>query len=224
MSDKSNSWKETINADGLLSQSKSPRTRRQKTILYSVPLLALSILLAIIYLEVVPGQARMDYTLNISIQISVLDPTSFTGASVTTVIPRNVGIAGGIWKSDQYDGYGLDGKYPVFAQAPAGWNNTWQYYLIHVRSRVAWNYTLLDFFNVWGMPLGQNNTLGYTVPRPDAQSNLYGQDWFWDMCFRPAGGTFRDTTRVAPDHWGSQPLDRDILIILIYSNYGCSPA
>jgi len=165
----------------------------------------------------------MDYTLNISIQLSVLNSAPNTGAVVTTIFPQHVGIAGGIWRSDQYNNYGLDGKYPVFAEAPKGWNNTWQYYLIHIRSRVAWNYTLLDFFNVWGQPLGQNNTLSYKVPPPASQSNLYGQGWFWDMCVRPPGGTFRDTARVAPDHWGSQHLDPGILLILIYSNYGCSP-
>jgi len=95
----------------------------------------------------------MDYTLNISIQLSVLNSAPNTGAVVTTIFPQHVGIAGGIWRSDQYNNYGLDGKYPVFAEAPKGWNNTWQYYLIHIRSRVAWNYTLLDFFNVWGQPL-----------------------------------------------------------------------
>jgi len=195
-----------------------PRTRRQRAVLYSTPFIALSLFLAVYYVVTVSPVAQEDYTLNISIQISYLNPRGSTGALLFAVYPRGVGLAGGVWQSHQFDTYGMDGRYPIFGEAPPGWNSTYQYYLIHVRSRFTRTYTLFDFFNVWGQPLGRNNTLSYTVP---PQNSNYGNDWYWDMCVRPAGGTLRDTTRVPAAQWTSEPLDPGLLITLIYSNHGC---
>jgi len=99
-----------------LSRHGSQENRRQKTILYSIPFIALSLFLAIYYVETVPATAAVDYTLDISIQLSYLDPNSATGAVILSVYPERVGVAGGVWKTDQYDSYGLDGRYPVFAK------------------------------------------------------------------------------------------------------------
>jgi len=89
-----------------------------------------------------------------------------------------------------------------------------------VRSKVARTYTLLDFFNVWGVPLGKTNTLGYpyTVPPPASANATYSSDWYWDMCVQ-------DLSRggIHEGLWGNQTLVPGEGIVLLYSNYGCLP-
>ncbi len=197
---------------------RAAKSRWRRIALYSTPFIALSLLLVGYYVVNIPPAAAEDYTLNISIQISALSPDGTT-AYLYTVYPTGVGVSGGTWVSHQFDSYGLNGHYPLYAEAPPGWNNSFQFYTIHVKSRVVVDYTLIDFFNVWGEPLGQNNTLHYTVP---SSSPNYGNDWYWDMCVRPPGGAVNSAVRVPFGGWANQPLDPGILIILIYSNHGCA--
>jgi hypothetical protein len=189
--------------------------RRKKIVLYSAPLLALALLFGVYYVATAAPQAAEDFTVPLSIEIS----TKVTGgAIIQNVLPKGVGVSGIIWNSHQYDSDGLNGHYPVFAQgAPNGNTN---YSLIHVRSKVARTYTLLDFFNVWGVPLGKTNTLGYpyTVPPPASVNATYSSDWYWDLCVQSL-----TTAGIHGGSWDNQPLLPGEGIVLLYSNYGCLP-
>ncbi len=66
-------------------------------------------------------------------------------------IPEKIGNPGGIWKAHVYDGDGLNGFYPLYTTDRSG--------LIHVVSKVARNYTLGDFFAVWGQTLNSTQVL-----------------------------------------------------------------
>ena len=185
--------------------------RRKRILLYSVPLLALALLFTVYYVATASSQAKEDFTIPIAIQVSQL----FQGnAYVSNVLPVNVGVRGGIWAYHQYDSEGVNGHYPVFAQE--GPNGNTSYALIHIRSTVERTYTLQDFFNVWGYPLGPTNTLGYTVPPPSSAAK-YTSDWYWDMCVQFNGGRIHEGT------WGNQTLVPGEGIVLRYSNYGCLP-
>ena len=185
--------------------------RRKKIILYSAPLLALALLFTVYYVATASSQAKEDFTIPIAIQVSQL----FQGnAYISNVLPVGVGIRGLIWNTHTYDSEGLNGHYPVFAQE--GPNGNTSYAFIHVRSTVERIYTLQDFFNVWGSPLGPTNTLGYTVPPPTSDTR-YTSDWYWDMCVRFYGGPIQRGT------WGNQTLVPGEGIVLRYSNYGCMP-
>jgi hypothetical protein len=180
-------------------------------VLYSAPLLALALLASVYYIATVAPTAREDFTVPIAIQLTQL----FSGnAYISNVLPRLVGVRGGIWNSHQYDGEGLNGHYPVFAQEAPGGNSS--YALLHVRSTVTRTYTLQDFFNVWGEPLGKTNTLGYTVPPPPSDTK-YTSDWYWDICIQIHGG------RIYEGSWSNQTLVPGEGIVLKYSNSGCLP-
>lgn len=191
-------------------RSNESKRRRQRLFLYSIPLIALALLLGVYYVATASPQPREDFTIPFAIQI-----TQLSGGSgyLSNALPVGVGVSGLIWDSHQYDSEGLNGHYPLFGQEAPGGNTS--YALIHVRSTVNRVYTLQDFFNVWGQPLGPNNTFGLTTPPPSSQNSLYGSDWYWDMCVQFAGG------RIVKGLWGNQTLVPSEGIVLKYSNYGC---
>jgi len=184
---------------------------RKKLVLYSVPFIALALLVAIYFAVSANPQAQQDFTIPIAIQIYQLNQGS---AYVSNVLPINVGIRGGIWKTNQYDNEGINGHYPVFAQQAPGGNTT--YSIIHVRSTVSRTYTLQDFFNVWGQPLGETNTLNFTIP-PPANDPRFNPYYGWFMCIRIEGG------RIQQGHWGNQTLVPGLGIVLKYSDEPCLP-
>ncbi len=140
-------------------------------------------------------QAAEDFTFKISIQVS-------NGTAFSFVIPPAIGVAGGIWRSHQYDQFGLSGHYPLYTdQPPANYSG---YSIVHVRSSVVRQYYLGDFFAVWGEPIGYNNTLG--IPARNS--------FFWDMCVGGPGN-------VRPGNWGGEFLVKDLPVELRYSNNGC---
>ena len=183
--------------------------RRRKLVLYSAPLLALALLFTVYYIATASPTARVDFTVPVAIQLVRLD------GNYQPVLPKLVGVRGGIWNYHQYDSEGLNGHYPVFAQGTPNGNTS--YFLLHVRSTVDRTYTLLDFFNVWGYPLDRTNTLNFTVPPPTSQNSIYGSDWYWDMCVQVNGG------RIHEGNWTSQPLVPGGSIVLRYSGDGCRP-
>ena len=176
--------------------------------LYSAPLLALALLFTVYYIATASPTARVDFTVPVTIQLVRLD------GNYQPVLPKLVGVRGGIWNYHQYDSDGVNGHYPVFASE--GTNGNTSYSFIHVRSTVNRTYTLQDFFNVWGAPLGPKNTLGYTAP-PPASDTSYTSDWYWDMCVQLNGG------RIHEGIWGNQTLVPGLGIVLRYSNSGCLP-
>ena len=187
------------------------RRRKRRLILYSVPLLALAILLGVYYVATVSPQPKEDFTVPISIQLVQLIQG---GHYISYIPPVNVGVRGGFWFTHQYDGEGINGHYPVYGQESPGGNSS--YSLIHVRSTVSRTYTLLDFFNVWGKPLGPNDTLTFTVP-PPASDTRFTNQWFWDLCIRIGSGG------IIPGSWTNQSLVPGEGIVLRYSDDGCRP-
>ncbi len=131
----------------------------------------------------------------------------------------NIGAPGGIMYTTKYLSDGVNGFYPLHTQFPSCLNVTRvMMCTIHVESKVVRAYTLGDFFDVWGYPLGRENTLGY-----QANDTIYTvhppqpYPFYWDMCIRdPATG------RTLPnDEWGAHVLRDGELIFLVFSQIGC---
>lgn len=119
--------------------------------------------------------------------------------------PADVGVPGGYWFNHTYDRDGLDNNYPVYAYVPS--NVSCPTALpINVKSTVARNYTMLDFFSMWHEPIGPNNTIGI-------QSSV---DMFWVMCKGPSVQTLQ------PANWGQEVLAENQTYILTYTRTaGC---
>jgi hypothetical protein len=180
--------------------SKKSVGRKDRRLLY-IPLMLALIMLAVVYLLVVAPSASphaaVDFTLKMSVQYN--NPVNQTEARF--IAPRTpVGVSGGLWASHQFDSYGLDGHYPLFTELSPNHN----YFLLHVRSVVAHNYTLGDFFAVWGYPLGENNTIGVVASNGS----------LWQLCV----GLAPPHLRPIISNWGQEVLVKDVYFFLIYYN------
>lgn len=186
-----------------MARSKAPPSGRRLQ-----PIIAVAVLIAVIAVgayfvfgySATPGKAVLDYTVQISIQVE-----NNNSSQIRFIVPPIIGKAGGAWASHALDLYGVDGNYPVYTDTPPA--NYPGYSLIHVRSNTVHNFTLGDFFGVWGYPLGPNQTLSLPSHPPD------GAIWF--MCVGPSSNSLR------PGYWGSETLTSDNPIILIYGKTGC---
>lgn len=67
------------------------------------------------------------------------------GRQVT--IPANVGISSNTWKNHALDRYGMTGMAPLHTHDTSG--------TIHVESNTVRDYTLGEFFDVWGVPFNE---------------------------------------------------------------------
>jgi hypothetical protein len=153
----------------------------------------------------------MDFTAKISIQVAGIQPNG--SRVIQFIIPPQIGVPGGEWNTHKYSSDGLNGRYPIFSQDVS--NPYRGYSVISVRSQVVRNYTLGDFFAVWGQPLGPKDTVGLTAPPSPGQTG-FGANWTWDMCVQPAG------SGITLGHWGSEIVTKDLNIILLYSDQGCA--
>lgn len=63
-------------------------------------------------------------------------------------IPASVGITSAIWKDHSIDRYGMTGMAPLHTHDSSG--------VIHVESAVLGNYTLGQFFAVWGVQFNES--------------------------------------------------------------------
>jgi hypothetical protein len=117
----------------------------------------------------------------------------------------DVGVPGGYWGNHTYDRDGLDNNYPVYAYLPT--NVSCPTALpINVKSTVARNYTMGDFFSMWGQPIGPNNTI--QIPNSGGM--------FWVMCEGPSVQTLQ------PANWGQEVLATNQTYILAYTRTaGC---
>jgi hypothetical protein len=117
-----------------------------------------------------------------------------------------VGVLGGFWTTHAYDKYGLDSNYPVYSTLPTAIVCP-AALPVHVRSSVVRNYTLGDFFAVWGQALGPDNTVG--------QPPSGGMQWV--MCVGTSAATLR------PGSWGQEVLANNVTMIVTYTRVGgCS--
>ncbi len=151
----------------------------------------------------------VQFQTNLQITIVNQDLTSHNVLPTVTI-----GVPGGIMSTTHYLLDGLNGNYPLYSSNINDHGGT---IVIHVQSRVARNYTLGDFFAVWGEPLGRNRTLTYssnaTVPAPPGTA---GQQYFWDMCIITNG------IRVPSLDWGNHALKDGETIDLLFSSLGCA--
>jgi hypothetical protein len=160
--------------------------------------------------------AAQDFTVQLSIRLAIINSTNPGNPYIRAIVPPTIGIPGAqIWASHQYDYDGIGGYYPVYTQISP--NPYPGYTLVHVRSRSIHNYTLGDFFAVWGANLGENNTLGYTTP-PSSSPSSFGSTWFWEMCVKQSGGILQGVA----SNWGGQVLRSGMVVILDYSDIGCA--
>lgn len=73
------------------------------------------------------------------------------------LVPARIGIAPTLWNDHSLDAYGLSqiGLAPLHTHAASG--------RIHIESVVVRDYTLREFFAIWGQPLGPNRVLDATT-------------------------------------------------------------
>ena len=178
---------------------KEDRRKPSRYLLYAIPLIALLSIgvVYVFYLSPVPDSpAAMDYTFQMLIQL----PARNQANSVQAYAPGHpIGETGGYWQSSQFNQYGVNpSHYPIYMDNPA--SVCTPVCTIHVKSTIVYNYTLGDFFNVWGQPLGQNNTIGQT-----SQGRF-----IWQMCL---GASQPSTESTA---WGALPLSPNLSITLNY--------
>jgi hypothetical protein len=187
---------------------------RRKTLL--IPLAAVAVIAVLLYASYYPySYFAENYTPFIIIKIVTPTPSSPSGFQAQYVVPLNVGVPNGIMATTKYLGDGVDGAYPIFTtSAPCGNITGTVVCKIHVISRVARVYTLQDFFDVWGKPLGPYETLG---PQYASNSTSSGAQFplSWNMCIHTNGAD------VPSNDWGSHVLKDQEIVLLVFSQTGC---
>jgi len=76
---------------------------------------------------------------------------TINGQAVT--IPANIGIDSALWQDHSLDQYGMEGMAPLHTHDALG--------TIHEESRVLRDYTLGDFFRIWGKTFDAQQVLGH---------------------------------------------------------------
>ncbi len=182
--------------DGL-ARSKAHQPRKAGRFYYAIPIIAVLIIataFVVAYVLPPPSDVAVSYDVALEIQVA------YNRTSSQLVAPPVVGVRGGYWYSHLYDLYGADGRYPLYTDAtPDGA----LFSVIHVRSRVVQNYTLGDFFDVWGQPLGPSQTLD-RYPADNVST-------FWQMCVGFVG-----SQPTGLGNWRSELLAPNKFIVLVY--------
>src|SRR5713226_5213540 len=121
--------------------------------------------------------------------------------NASRIFPKpNIGLPGGVMNSTKYLSDGVGGRYPLYTLDTSG--------VIYVRSTVTRPYTLGDFFQVWGEPLGTNNTLtNNTLNLPyhngtDTCGKTFCSPFYWTMCLQAPDST----VYVPNEDWGNHVL------------------
>lgn len=170
---------------------------------FIVGFVGIVIVVSVLVLNFYSGSTAVPMNLHTTLIMGLVNSNSTTNY---IVVPPTIGAPGAIMASTRYLSNGIGGFYPIYTHDLTG--------NIYVRSRVVWNYTLGDFFEVWGQPLGSTNTLGYH----ENFSRTNGQRlWYWEMCVVEPGGA----RPVRVDDWGSHILRNGENITLAFSIAGC---
>jgi hypothetical protein len=169
--------------------------------LIALPLAAILIVSLIIYVYYTNPQAAMKIRVKLDVEVFYLNSTG--GAATFRIAPAaNIGDPGGLVMSQRLIQYGVNGFYPVHTISTSG--------IVYVESRVVRNYTLGDFFEVWGQSLGPANTLGH------AENFTSGSHWAMCLVNPSQGSPFPSF------EWGSHILRDGEVIILFYSRASCA--
>ncbi len=165
-----------------------------RVLLVAMPLLAILVFGVVFYVSS-SRQAVLSLQSRLSIRLIARNN------STSAILPDpNIGTPGGVVATARYLQDGLNGFYPLYtSRANPG--------IIYVESQVARNYTLGDFFEVWGKPLGPLNTIG-------VRGN---STYFWDMCVRDPGALGEHLSF----EWGNHALRNGEVVDLVYSIFGC---
>jgi len=179
---------------------------------YRRPLLIASLIVAISLVGVIlyavgdnPNRVALSMTTFFSIGIVSRD-----GQNVRFILPdQSIGVPGGFMATTRYLGDGIKGNYPMYS-SPYSCGNIYgnsTVCAISVLSRVVRSYTLGDFFAVWGVPLGPDETLNAKFT-----SNMTGSppepDYSWTMC------TFHAGKWLPSFEWGSHILvDKEVVLL-----------
>jgi len=150
----------------------------------------------------------MDFSVALSIQVA-----NSVGNQTRFIVTPAIGIPGGFWANTTFNAYGTNGRYPLCSDAPVPNTNYPGYNTIRVRSTAALNYTLRDFFNVWGQPLGRNPT--------DLTLSTYvlsRAGYTWQMCI----GNPTTPGNLVLGNWTYEPLVSGKFITLVYFNQNSS--
>jgi len=178
--------------------SKNAKKGSVRYIAYGIPLLALAIVGGVYVAYILPTPASppaMNFVFRLLVKVS-----NENGTQARYVAPKGaVGEAGGFWATSQFNSYGTDtSHYPIYMDIPS--TACTSFCVVNVRSKVVYNYTLGDYFNVWGQLLGQNNTIGIT-----RSGNAY-----WELCVGVAPASYH------PPQWGGLVLQPAMNITLLY--------
>jgi hypothetical protein len=188
-----------------LASSQKTKQGSSRRLLIIVLLLGIVIVVAAflaLALPMAPKTAVVNFT-----SFMVIEVHSTTNETQVRCVypPNDVGVLGGYWGNHTYDMDGLDNNYPVYAYVPTNVSCP-NALSINVKSTVARDYTMGDFFSLWGEPIGPNNTIGI--------QNSGGM--FWVMCKGPSVQT------LTPANWGQEVLATNQTYILAYTRTaGC---
>lgn len=158
------------------------------------------------------NSARVAETLSARLVIAVWN--KYANASSLVGISKDIGVPGGVFSTTRYLSDGVNGYYPVWARH---YGTT-----IWVDSRVQRSYTLGDFFEVWGAPLGPLNTLGYRENVTTFRGNLTSSTslFLWSMCLVDPHSPTTNIHTV--NEWGSHVLRNNETITLTYATEACA--
>ena len=178
----------------------------------SVGILLLAIMLSGLTFYVLTSRQQLAISIYPRLSIRIVSIVSGQPTTVSAIGPvSGIGMPGGVLASTRYLQDGANGLYPLYTNDRSG--------LIHVESRVVRSYTLGDFFEVWGQPLGPTQTLTLKQ-NGTSQGALFIKDFFWDMCLVNPGASLG--SEYVSFEWGSHVLRDGEIIDLVYSPVGCA--
>ncbi len=158
----------------------------------------------------IPSGGVSNYS--VSFQVQVWGNVGNGSEQVQNIIPSPMGIPYCPWANHQYDAYGVAGRYPIYVLPLAagssfqGWSN------IYVDSTQSRDYTLGDFFALWGQTLNNQTMFGKTVP-PASSYRQFNDTWIWSLCVGYGIGPFVPIN----SNWSGLILAKAPFILLTYN-------
>jgi len=122
------------------------RVRRSTVTIAAVAALAIAgLVVALPYLPGLPSVGGIHWHPHLTITIN----------GQNAVIPASIGIDPALWNYHDLDAYGMQGMAPLHTHDATG--------TIHEESQVTRDYTLGDFFRIWGQSFDTQQVLGHAA-------------------------------------------------------------